>query len=698
PNTQYSFKAKARNAIGAETVETATISTYTAAVAPTSSLAASTFSSITAYTFTLNWSSGASNTGFNPAYTDYVAHLSTASNFTGTIISSNTKNFNASGFTLTPDTTYYARVKGINVDGVDTWYTSFGSSMTHAAVETSPLYSTYTSVFSSSFTLQWDSGTIAGGYNHSGTRYVAEISSMSSFTPLWFSSSTLNIYSTYTALSLNTTYFARVRGLNAIGAYSAYTDFGSTVTLATAPVASSLYSTFTAVYASSFTVNWDSGTQAGGFNPSSTRYLAEISTKSNFTPLWDSSSTLNISATFTALTANTTYYARVKAVNHRNVPTDYLSSASTMTAIETPTDIIFDEITSSTITASAYASAFTNMGVGQTGIDIAKGGVYEAWHLGGDSWVTKTAVTTGRSYLAVVALGGKVYAIGGDDGSAGNKNEAYDPVANNWAVKAVLPTARRDLGAAVYIDKIYAIGGYLGASVKSANEAYDPVANSWVTKAAMPTARDSLSVASVGGKIYAIGGSNDAYGVDYDANEEYDPVSDQWATKAVLPTARYWLPAAAAVVSGKIYVVGGATQFDVETKNEEYNPAANTWVTKAPLPAARALLATVGVGGKVYAIGGMDNGFAAVNVNEVFDPALNSWVTKTVMPTARIAPAGAFEGGKIYVVGGEAQMAENEAYDPGVATQFAGLSPNTQYSFKAKARNAIGAETVETAT
>ena len=698
PNTQYSFKAKARNSIGAETGETATISTYTAAVAPTTSLAASTFSSITAYTFTLNWSSGASSTGFNPAYTDYVAHLSTASDFTGTIISSNTKNFNASGFSLTPDTTYYARVKGNNVDGVDTWYTSFGSSMTSAAVETSPLYSTYTSVFSSSFTLQWDSGTSAGGYNHYGTRYVAEISTMSNFTPLWSSSSTLNIFSTFTSVNLqpNTTYYARVKGINAIGASSAYLDFGSTVTLTVAPVASTQYSTFTSVYASSFTVNWDSGTQAGGFNPSSTRYLAEISTKSNFTPLWYSSSTLNISAGFTGLTANTTYYARVKAVNHQNISTNYFDLVSTVTAIETPTDIIFDEITPSTITASAYASTFTNIGVGQTGIDIAKGGAYEAWHLNGSTWTTQATMPTARLYnFASASAGGKIYAIGGGvAGVASSKNEEYDPVANSWSTKAAMPTARDGLAAAAVLEKIYTVGGWAGVDASTKTEEYDPAANSWVTKASLPAGRTDLAVVNLGSKIYAIGGN--AGGSESAKNEEFDPAANRWVTKAAMPTPRQGLAAASA--QGKIYVIGGSGAVASGDENEEYAPGADSWVTKAPLPTVRETLAAASVGGKIYVIGGYT--VVVSSMNEVFDPLLNSWITKEAMPTARQYLSAVVMGGKIYAVGGYtvAISSINEAYDPGVATQFTGLSPNTQYSFKAKARNAIGAETAETAT
>ena len=77
----------------------------------------------------------------------------------------------------------------------------------------------------------------------------------------------------------------------------------------------------------------------------------------------------------------------------------------------------------------------------------------------------------------------------------------------DWAVEAPMPTARTALAAAEVGGKIYAIGGTDGSHFLTVVEEYDPASNTWTTKAPMPTARYELAAAEVGGKIYAIGGA-----------------------------------------------------------------------------------------------------------------------------------------------------------------------------------------------
>lgn len=76
-----------------------------------------------------------------------------------------------------------------------------------------------------------------------------------------------------------------------------------------------------------------------------------------------------------------------------------------------------------------------------------------------------------------------------------------------WTTKEPMPTARVTLGAAVVDGKIYAIGGYNG-SYLSTNEMYDPATDSWVTKTSMLTPRSKFGTAVVENKIYIIGGKS----------------------------------------------------------------------------------------------------------------------------------------------------------------------------------------------
>lgn len=61
--------------------------------------------------------------------------------------------------------------------------------------------------------------------------------------------------------------------------------------------------------------------------------------------------------------------------------------------------------------------------------------------------------------------------------------------------------------------------------------------------------------------------------------------SNSWSSGAPMLTPRFG--AAFGVITGKVYVVSGATASAVVNTNEVYNPATNTWKTAAPIPTAR---------------------------------------------------------------------------------------------------------------
>ncbi|MCX5786275.1 MAG: fibronectin type III domain-containing protein [Elusimicrobia bacterium] len=495
------------------------------------------------------------------------------------------------------------------------------------------------------------------------------------------------VASTFTALTPNTLYQFKAKARNALGAETTEVIGFSTYTLAAVPdTTTSLYTT---VSSNAVTVNWTQSANPTGV----TLYRVQASTDSAFGLVAASSDTYNLNAVLPGLSPNTTYYGRVAAINKNGIITYYKTLGSTMTWVETPANIYFDEVSSNSITASGYAGtpAFTGLETGLSGVAVAMSGVYKPWR-NGNTWVTKMAMPAARSGPAGAAVGGKIYVVGGHEyGSATNDNQEYDPVANTWLSKAPMPVSRNYLAAAAVGGKVYAIGGRAGdyGADYNLNEEYDPVANTWATKAPLTTARSWLPAAVAGGKIYVIGGVNGS--TNLNTNEEYDPGADTWITRSPMPTSRGG--ARAAAVSGKVYVVGGNTSSPVNI-NEEYNPVTNTWSTRAPMSASRSNLAVCAVGEKVYAIGGVGG---LGTENEEYDPAVNTWTSKAAMPTARDRAAGTVVGGKIYVSGGDngSTLGINEEYDPGVASSFTALSPNTQYFFKAKARNAIGAETTE---
>src|SRR5947199_59368 len=122
------------------------------------------------------------------------------------------------------------------------------------------------------------------------------------------------------------------------------------------------------------------------------------------------------------------------------------------------------------------------------------------------------------AFVAHGALAGPAAAQGGAQG-------------DSWSPSAPLPTPRRLLtaaAAAVALDgKVYVLGGSDGSAASGALEVYDPALNSWSRKAPMPTPRVFLAAAAVNGRIYAIGGAPDCCGnATTNVVEVYDPATD----------------------------------------------------------------------------------------------------------------------------------------------------------------------------
>lgn len=247
-----------------------------------------------------------------------------------------------------------------------------------------------------------------------------------------------------------------------------------------------------------------------------------------------------------------------------------------------------------------------------------------------------------------------------------------------WSNKTPLPIAKTNLGVTALREnsKIYALGGYNGGGIQSSVDEYDPVTNAWSPKPSLSTRRHLVAAASPGnGKIYALGGYHQDHGI-MTTVEEYDPVLDYWLAKADIPTRRLYF--AVATVGGKIYVIGGKNDGNALNTVEAFDPVTNTWSTRAPIPVGLYELGAVGTNdGKIYTAGGSGT-TTEVPMNHVFkyDPSSNVWTQVLSMPTPRYF-VQLFEGsnGKIYAIGGyDSQMRVGpiEEYNPLLGTWSTG--------------------------
>lgn len=259
-------------------------------------------------------------------------------------------------------------------------------------------------------------------------------------------------------------------------------------------------------------------------------------------------------------------------------------------------------------------------------------------------WVKKDVSPVIGYSAGSTVVNGEFY-IMGSFGNDMTVNTRYNPISNTYEYKAPMPTGRGGLGLVAVGNKIYAIGGYdKDSSEVDTVEVYDTVTDTWETKVSMPTPRSGLSVVTLNNKIYAIGGRN---GKGYLTTvEEYDIATDTWRSVADITTARSSF--GAVTLNGKIYVIGGYNVKDSKIGTiEEYDPQRNQWIEKGQVT-ARHGLGAISAQGKIFIISGYET-----QCVEEYDPITNSYVQLSSIPEY---PRYGFHLGEIdnkfYVIGG----------------------------------------------
>ena len=247
-----------------------------------------------------------------------------------------------------------------------------------------------------------------------------------------------------------------------------------------------------------------------------------------------------------------------------------------------------------------------------------------------------------------------------------------------WVDGPELHHARGAGAAAVVGNKIVVVGG------RTAGTSPAPViptevfnGTSWHDAAGIPVPGDHVAAASDGTYLYAVGGRGIEVTANTAAVQRYDPVADRWIQ---LPAAPGKVSdAGAAIVGGRLIVVGGESIGTVFNTVWAYNLASSTWSSLPNLPAPRHGLAVAAIGNTLYAIDG-----ASQPGHDASTPTVQ---TLTVLP-GPAQPAGSWQqdgdslyatqqvgaavdkSGRIWVAGGltDAQDAtvRTEFYDPTV--------------------------------
>ncbi|XP_055712389.1 kelch-like protein 10 [Phlebotomus papatasi] len=226
-----------------------------------------------------------------------------------------------------------------------------------------------------------------------------------------------------------------------------------------------------------------------------------------------------------------------------------------------------------------------------------------------------------------------IFTLGGwSEGSAKMEIETYDTRADRWIrIKNEDPFGPRAYHGSIAIGgKIYCIGGFNGREYFNNCRIFDTVTREWYPMAPMNVRRCYVSVALLDGYIYALGGYDGS--VRQRSCEKYDFKTNQWTMIAQMNAQRS--DACACVVDGKIYILGGFNGQECMNTAEVYDSINNVWTLLPQMIQRRSGLKCIGYQGKIYAIGGF-NGLVRLKHCELYNPVSEQWISIAQMINPR---------------------------------------------------------------
>ena len=250
---------------------------------------------------------------------------------------------------------------------------------------------------------------------------------------------------------------------------------------------------------------------------------------------------------------------------------------------------------------------------------------------------------------------GDVYSVGGAVGGAGNGRAfVYDPSTQAWRLIANPPQPLSSPVAAFSDGRLYVAGGRNAAGGTSSVYSYDPSSGTWSQATSLPEVLGAGAAAAVlGGQVYVVGGCSDVVCTPvFESVYRYDPVSNTWTRLADYPVPVTY--GACAGIAGEIVCSGGLATSASSTSYKStyvYNPAANTWTQAADMPYDDWGMAYAGANDELQIIGGvmMTNSTEITNQVLQYDPVTNTW---SALPNANTPEFLGGGGCGLYQVGG----------------------------------------------
>lgn len=237
-------------------------------------------------------------------------------------------------------------------------------------------------------------------------------------------------------------------------------------------------------------------------------------------------------------------------------------------------------------------------------------------------WRMCTPMATKKAYFGSAVLNNFLYVFGGNnyDYKALFETEVYDRLRDVWFVASNLNIPRRNNSGVTLNGRIFCIGGYDGTAIIPNVEAYDHRMKAWVEVAPLNTARSSTMSVVMDNKIYVIGGTN---GERLKSIEVYDEKMNVWE-KFPHDLLEARSSGSAFAYLNQLYVMGGVdNEHNTLNSVEQYQSYNKRWQFMSNLPENKMNFAAATLSDS-YIITGGENG-GVLNTCHFFSPDTNEW-------------------------------------------------------------------------
>ncbi|MEV6107920.1 carboxypeptidase regulatory-like domain-containing protein [Streptomyces sp. NPDC051940] len=264
------------------------------------------------------------------------------------------------------------------------------------------------------------------------------------------------------------------------------------------------------------------------------------------------------------------------------------------------------------------------------------------------------------------------------------QTDGQEPAAAPWTPMADYSGPVMDNAVASHAGKVYVLGGSNGSAASSTAGVYDTAGGSWTPIANLPESLNGASAGFVGKTLYVAGGWNASGGTSRHTYA-YHPADDTWTRVADLPAGVS--AAGTAVLNGKLYVIGGCTTGSCTPASKtvrSYDPAADSWTAEPAYPGVVAFTACGAVGGEVVCAGGVNaDANKPTTATYALVPGTDAWTPRAALPVDAWGAASATANGRLLVLGGsinggKSVTNQNFSYDP-ATDQWTAL-PNSNNS------------------